>query len=175
MKSLHDNIGYVSQEHSLFTDTIENNISLSLDKQCINRINNATQMSNCQFIFDKRFFPDGYKTNVNTNNLSGGQKQRIAIARAIIKNSQILIFDEATSALDSSSEFEVQNAIEGIIKQGNITTIIIAHKLSTIKNCNKIIVMKNGEIVQQGNHKELIKLEGEYKFLFEKQLEIVSN
>lgn len=84
--------------------------------------------------------------------LSGGQKQRIAIARALIKKANILIFDEATSALDANSEHEVQNAIDKIIKQSKLTTVIIAHRLSTIKNCDRIIVMKGGEIIEQGSH-----------------------
>ena len=102
--------------------------------------------------------------------VSGGQKQRIAIARALMKNSKIIIFDEATSALDAESEAEVQKSIYNLIKKRGITLIIIAHRLSTIVNADKIIVINKGKIVESGNHKELMNKNGEYKKLFEKQI-----
>ena len=102
--------------------------------------------------------------------MSGGEKQRIAIARALIKNSKILIFDEATSALDSENEKNVQKAIDQIIKEKGITTIIIAHRLSTLINANKIIVMDKGKVVEFGNHNQLLQKNGQYKKLFYNQL-----
>ena len=102
--------------------------------------------------------------------VSGGQKQRIAIARALMKDAKILIFDEATSALDSENEAKVQEAINNVINQKNITSIIIAHRLSTVKNANIIYVMNKGKIVEFGNHDELIKKNGEYKKLIQRQL-----
>ena len=102
--------------------------------------------------------------------LSGGQKQRIAIARALIKNSKIIIFDEATSALDSENETLVQKSIDNIVKNKKITTIIIAHRLSTIKNADCIYVLNKGEICEFGTHQELIEKNGIYKKLIENQI-----
>ena len=101
--------------------------------------------------------------------VSAGQKQRIAIARALMKNSKILIFDEATSALDAESEAEVQKAIDNIAKKKEITIIIIAHRLSTIINADSIAVLKDGRIAEIGNHYELLNKKGEYNKLFQKQ------
>ena len=114
-------------------------------------------------------FPNGYKTIVEegSNNLSGGQKQRIAIARAILKNAPILLLDEATSALDSESEQLVQLAINCLMK--GKTTLVIAHKLSTIEVADEIYVLKKGEIVEKGSHKELISMKGLYKNLYDFQ------
>lgn len=176
MEYLHSRIGYVAQEPSLFADTIENNITYAVNSYTKEQLDEAAMLSNCfEFISDKEQFPDGYSTMLGDKgtNISGGQKQRIAIARALIKDINILIFDEATSALDSNSESEVQAAIDKILKQRSITSIIIAHRLSTVKNCDRIIVMKNGTIVEQGTHKHLLKLDGEYKYLVDKQLESV--
>ena len=116
------------------------------------------------FINDKVLFPKGLDTLVGERGIrvSGGQKQRIAIARALMKDSKIIIFDEATSALDSQSEDEVQKSINNIInKNRNITLIIIAHRLSTIVNADKIVVLNNGKIVESGNYKELMEKNGE--------------
>ena len=137
-------------------------------------VDNAAKKANAyNFINDKEQFPEGYKTLLGTRgtNLSGGQKQRIAIARALIKNVKILIFDEATSALDANSEYEVQKAIDNIVKCGDITTVIIAHRLSTVKNSDRILVMKNGIIVEEGSHNVLKDKNGYYKQLIDKQLE----
>ena len=124
------------------------------------------------FINDKVLFPKGLNTLVGERGIrvSGGQKQRIAIARALMKDSKIIIFDEATSALDAESEAEVQKSINNIIKNRSVTLIIIAHRLSTIVNADKIVVMNNGKIVESGNHKELMDKNGEYKKLFDKQI-----
>ena len=102
--------------------------------------------------------------------LSGGQKQRVAIARALIKKPEILIFDESTSALDADSEHQVQMSIDNLIKKGGMTVIIIAHRLSTIINCQRIIVMSGGKIVEEGDHESLVKKDGVYKNLVEKQM-----
>lgn len=98
------------------------------------------------------------------------QKQRIAIARALIKNPKILIFDEATSALDAESEFQVQKAIQNLVARHEKTIIIIAHRLSTIQNCDRILVLKQGQIVEQGDHNALLQKNGIYKKLVERQL-----
>ena len=130
-------------------------------------------MSNTnKFINDKSLFPNGLKTLVGEkgSKVSGGQKQRIAIARALMKNVKFLVFDEATSALDAESEHDVQMAIDNIIKKKNITTVIIAHRLSTIKNCDVILFLDKGNIVEMGSHDELIEKNGEYKKLVQKQL-----
>ena len=126
-----------------------------------------------KFLKDKRLFPDGLKTMVGERgtNVSGGQKQRIAIARAIIKDVKILIFDEATSALDAESESEVQSALDNIIKTKQITTIIIAHRLSTIKNADLILVMNEGNIIEQGKHEELLNKNGFYAKLYNSQFQ----
>ena len=114
--------------------------------------------------------PNKFETTIGENGvrLSGGQKQRISIARAILKESPIILLDEATSSLDADSEEIVQNAIINLTK--NKTTLVIAHRLSTIHNANKIFVMKNGEIINSGNHEFLIKNCKEYKSLYQKQL-----
>ena len=119
-------------------------------------------------VIDK--MPLKYDTIIGENGirLSGGQKQRISIARAILKKSPIILLDEATSSLDAESEEVVQNAITNLTK--NKTTIVIAHRLSTIHNADKIFVLKNGELIDSGNHEELIKKCDEYKSLYEKQL-----
>ena len=128
-----------------------------------------------QFYFlvkDKTTFKHGFKTQVGEkgSKLSGGQKQRIAIARALMRDIKILILDEATSALDSKNEKDLQNAIEKITKEKKITTIIIAHRLSTVKNADKIMFLDKGEIIEQGTHDELIEKNGEYLKLVQNQL-----
>jgi ABC-type multidrug transport system fused ATPase/permease subunit len=169
----HKNIGLVSQEPILNNSTIEDNIIYGVKEYSEKYFNEVCELS-CvnEFVKDKNQFPGNFKTIVGERGVqvSGGQKQRIAIARALMKNVKILIFDEATSALDAQSENDVQSAINNIIKKKNITSVIIAHRLSTIRNADTIVFLDNGRIVESGTHDELIKLNGEYKKLVEKQL-----
>ena len=158
----------VSQDVILFDDTIKNNIAYAKD--------NATQLEiekACKFAAADEFIeklPQKYETIIGENGvrLSGGQKQRISIARAILKESPIILLDEATSSLDAESEQIVQNAILNLTK--NKTTLVIAHRLSTIHNADTIFVMKDGKIKNSGKHDFLIDNCKEYKSLYEKQL-----
>ena len=168
LKSLRSNISLVSQDIILFDDTVENNILYANPSASKEKLSEA-----CKFAAAEEFIlklPKGYKTLIGENGvkLSGGQKQRISIARAILKNSPIILLDEATSALDAESEKIVQDAITKLTK--NRTTIVIAHRLSTVLNANKIFVMKNGNILNSGTHEELIDKCNEYKSLYQKQL-----
>ena len=168
LNSLRKNLSLVSQDVILFDDTIKNNIAYAK--------NNATQdeiLEACKFAAADEFvekLPKGYNTMIGENGvrLSGGQKQRISIARAILKESPIILLDEATSSLDAESEEIVQNAINNLTK--NKTTLVIAHRFSTIHNANKIFVMKSGKIINSGNHDFLINNCAEYKSLYKKQL-----
>ena len=170
--SLRENISLVSQEVILFDDTIRNNIAYGRgEKECKTvsdeQIIEASKSANAyDFIMA---MSDGYQTRIGEKGvrLSGGQKQRISIARAIIKNAPILLLDEATSALDTESEFEVQIALDNLMK--NRTTIVIAHRLSTIKNADMIYVIEKGQIIEQGNHETLLAKNGEYSKLYNMQ------
>ena len=158
----------VSQDVILFDDTIKNNISYAKTYATQKEIVEA-----CKFAAADEFIenlPKGYDTMIGENGirLSGGQKQRISIARAILKESPIILLDEATSSLDADSEEIVQNAILNLTK--NKTTLVIAHRLSTIHKANKIFVLKQGKIIDSGNHNHLIEKCKEYKSLYEKQL-----
>ena len=168
LESYRSNFSYVDQNVRLFNDTISGNIAFGQkESMSIDLIRNAAKVSNSiEFIekLDKTFDSDIGEDGVT---LSGGQRQRLSIARAIAKDSPILILDEATSALDSATEKLVQSAINKM--QQNRTTIIIAHRLTTIQNANRIIVLKNGEIIEQGTHSELIKNAGEYSKLHQQQ------
>lgn len=172
IKWLHEQIGYVAQEPSLFSGTVEENIKYGVDEATEEQVKKAIQQANASFIFDTEQFPDGLQTVVGErgSKLSGGQKQRIAIARALIKNPKIMIFDEATSALDAESEHQVQVAIDQLMEQNDRTCIIIAHRLSTIRDCKRIIVMEKGQIAEQGTHRELLEKEGLYKKLMDRQI-----
>ena len=173
---LRRSIGFVAQEPTLYSTTIEDNVTYGVTEYTMEEFQKVCELANIdKFVSDKSLFPSGYKTLVGEKGarVSGGQKQRIAIARALMKNSKILVFDEATSALDAESENEVQSAIDNIVKEKGVTTIIIAHRLSTIKNADYILFMNKGQIIEQGTHKELTELNGEYRKLVQRQLETI--
>ena len=168
MSSLRKNLSLVSQDVILFDDTVKNNIAYAKPDATENQIIEA-----CKFAASDAFIkklPQGYETVIGENGvrLSGGQKQRISIARAILKQSPIILLDEATSSLDAESEEIVQNAINNLTK--NKTTLVIAHRLSTIHSANKIFVMKQGKVINSGDHDFLISNCKEYKSLYQKQL-----
>ena len=167
LKSLRSLIGIVTQNIILFNDSIKNNIAYGSKNASDKELINALKSANLYDLVSK--LDDGLDTIIGENGikLSGGEKQRLSIARALVKNPQILILDEATASLDSESEKKVHNAIDNVIKDR--TVIVIAHRLSTIINADKIIVMDKGKIVEQGNHLELINLDGIYKKLYELQ------
>lgn len=161
---IRENISIVGQETILVNDSIRNNITFGLKNHSFEDIRRASQIANIdEFILS---LPDGYDTNIGDkgNKLSGGQKQRIAIARAVLKKSDIIILDEATSALDNKNEVLVQEALNKIAT--NKTMIVIAHKLSTIENADKIIVLDQGLIKEEGTHKELMNKQGLYYHLY---------
>lgn len=165
LKDLRHQFALVSQNVTLFHDTIRNNIAYGrFDKINDAAVIAAAKASYCMEFID--LLPDGLDTIIGENGvlLSGGQRQRIAIARAILKDAPILILDEATSSLDTESERYIQKALEGLMKQR--TTLVIAHRLSTVEHANKIIVMENGKIVEQGEHQHLIKHDGLYAKLY---------
>ena len=174
LKWLRKSIGIVSQEPVLNSGSIRDNILYGVDNCSKELFDKVCKLSTINtFVENKNLFPDGYDTICGERGviLSGGQKQRIAIARALIKNSKIMIFDEATSALDSENESIVQSSIDNIVKNNNITTIIIAHRLSTIRNADCIYVLNKGKICEFGTHKELIEKNGIYKNLIQNQIE----
>jgi len=153
----------VTQDSILFNDSIATNVALSDKNASEEQIIEALKIANAwEFVKE---LPEGIYTNIGDsgNKLSGGQKQRLSIARAVLKNAPILILDEATSALDTESERLVQDALEKVMK--NRTSIIIAHRLSTIQKADHIVVMKKGEIVEQGTHATLIAQAGLYHSL----------
>ena len=168
LSALRNNISYVGQDTILFNDTIRNNIIYGQKNVSASEINSSLEKSFSHDFVNN--MPDGLDTIIGENGvlLSGGQRQRLAIARAFLKNSHILIFDEATSSLDSVSEKYIQKALDQL-KIGK-TTIIIAHRLSTVEKANNIIVMENGSIIENGNHEDLINRKGYYFKLYNSQL-----
>jgi len=167
LQSLRGLMGLVTQDSILFNDTIKANISLGKLDATDEEIIEALKIANA-YEFVKEL-PNGIYTNIGDsgNKLSGGQKQRLSIARAVLKNPPIMILDEATSALDTESEKFVQVALENMMQ--NRTSIVIAHRLSTIQKADKIVVLQKGKIVEQGNHDELIALNGTYNKLVSMQ------
>ena len=168
LNSLRSNISLVSQDVVLFDTSVRENIAYAKKDASETEILEA-----CKFAAADEFIknlPQGYDTKIGENGvrLSGGQKQRISIARAVLKKSNIILLDEATSSLDADSEKIVQNAIKNLTK--NKTTLVIAHRLSTIHSANKIFVLKDGIVVDSGNHDYLIKNCNEYQSLYQKQL-----
>ncbi len=160
-------MGNVNQEAILFNDTFYNNITFGVEHATMEEVRHAARIANADdFIMAT---PDQYETTIGDrgSRLSGGQRQRISIARAILKNPPILILDEATSALDTESEKLVQEALENLMKDR--TTLVVAHRLSTIRNADLICVMHEGEIVEQGTHDQLLELNGYYRRLIEMQ------
>ena len=166
--SLRDKISLVSQDTTLFDDTIRNNIAYAKMDASDDEIINAAKLSSSEEFINQ--FPNKYDTIIGENGirLSGGEKQRISIARAILKQCPIILLDEATSSLDSETEEKIQNAIN-ILTKGK-TTVVIAHRLSTVLNSNKIFVVDNGKIIESGNHETLLKESSKYKTLYEKQI-----
>lgn len=163
LPSLRGLMGLVTQDSILFNDTIRNNVALGKQNATDEEIIHALKIANAyEFVKD---LPQGIETNIGDsgNKLSGGQKQRLSIARAVLKNPPIMILDEATSALDTESERLVQEALENMMQ--NRTSVVIAHRLSTVQKADKIVVMQKGQIVEQGTHEELLALEGTYRKL----------
>jgi subfamily B ATP-binding cassette protein MsbA len=160
-------MGVVTQESILFNDTVFNNIAFGLKDFKEEQVIEAAKIANAhEFIMEMEH---GYQTNIGDrgNKLSGGQRQRISIARAILKNPPILILDEATSSLDTESERLVQDALDRLMK--NRTTMVIAHRISTIQHADEIIVLQRGEIIERGKHAELLAKDGVYKKLYDMQ------
>ncbi|PKR32150.1 peptidase domain-containing ABC transporter [Elizabethkingia anophelis] len=166
--SLRNLISVVPQQIDLFSGNVIENIALGEDFPDVQRILDITKKLGILTFVEK--LPNGFQTYLGENGalLSGGQKQRIAIARALYKNPEILILDEATSSLDTESELVIQNTLNEFRSQGK-TMVVIAHRLSTIANADTILVMKEGQIIEQGNHQELISKDSTYKSMWEKQ------
>ena len=164
---LHKLMGIVTQESILFNDTVYNNIKFGVEDATYEDVLNAAKIANAHEFIER--LPMGYETNIGDRGakLSGGQRQRIAIARAVLKNPPIMILDEATSALDTESERLVQDALTHLMK--NRTSVVIAHRLSTIQYADKIVVLQDGEIVEEGTHNELIAKKSVYSHLCELQ------
>jgi subfamily B ATP-binding cassette protein MsbA len=167
LKSLRDSLALVTQETFLFDDSIQNNIGFGKDGATDEEVMDAAKAAHVDFFV--QHLDEGYETRIGERGvkLSGGQRQRIAIARAILRNAPILILDEATSSLDSESERLVQGALQNLMAER--TTFIIAHRLSTVKHADRIIVMDKGEIVESGTHEVLLAKSGLYQKYYNMQ------
>lgn len=167
LSSLRAQIGMVTQEIILFDDTVQENISYGLTGISPDAIISAAKMAYADAFISK--LPEGYQTRIGERgaNLSGGERQRLAIARAILRDPPFLILDEATSSLDSESEFMVQQALSSLMK--NRTSFVIAHRLSTVQNATRILVMERGRIAESGTHSELLGRDGLYRKLYDRQ------
>jgi len=168
LKSLRQQFALVSQDVILFNDTVFNNIAYGALRDVSEEQVIAAAKAAHAWDFIQQL-PGGLQSEIGDRGvrLSGGQRQRLAIARAILKDAPILLLDEATSALDTESEQHVQAALDALMR--NRTTIVIAHRLSTIENADRILVMEQGEIIESGNHQELMRLNGSYAKLYQKQ------
>jgi subfamily B ATP-binding cassette protein MsbA len=168
LQNLRSHIAQVSQNVTLFNDTIFNNIAYGELSQCsLAEVKAAATIAHADSFIEQ--LPEGYETHIGDDGvmLSGGQRQRLAIARAVLKNAPVLILDEATSALDTDSERYIQAALEELMKSR--TTFVIAHRLSTVEKADRILVMEKGQIVEQGSHQELLDLAGRYSQLYHNQ------
>ena len=167
MEYYRDSIGYVQQEPLMFRDTIFNNIAFGSGRVHVEQVIHAAEVANAHGFISK--LPDAYDTMLGERGvgLSGGERQRVSIARAVLKNPSILVFDEATAAVDSETEHLIQGAIERLIS--GRTTLMIAHRLSTLRKANKIVVVDKGEIIECGTPEELLKMKGKYYKLVEIQ------
>ena len=172
LKYLRQCIGVVTQETYLFNGTILDNLRYAKADATMEEIEAACRIANIHDFITKQ--PNGYHTEVGNRGLklSGGEKQRISLARVILKDPKILILDEATSALDSISENAIQDALEAMMK--GRTSIVIAHRLSTIRSADHILVMRDGQVVEQGNHEQLMAADGFYRQLYQAQFDAVS-
>lgn len=169
LNSLRRNIAYVSQNTFMFSGSIRDNLLLGIanrDYPTDDRIYAVLEKCKCSFVLQMPFGIDS-TLEENGANLSGGQKQRLAIARAVLRNPKILILDEATSALDTKTQFDIQQAIEKLVPDA--TVVMVAHRLSTVKKCDKIFVMENGRVVEQGSHDELLMHNGLYSEFWKSQ------
>jgi ATP-binding cassette, subfamily B, bacterial MsbA len=162
-------VSIVSQDVMLFNDTIRNNIAFGMTNVSPEAVTEAARAAYVLEFTESPEFPDGLDTQVGDrgSQLSGGQKQRVAIARALLKNAPILVLDEATSALDTESERRIQEALETLKRDR--TTLVIAHRLSTVERADRIIVMHEGRIVESGTHTELLDRNGTYAALYNMQ------
>ena len=167
---LRKNCGVVMQDGFIFSDTIERNIATNDENIDYEKLDKALKTANIKSFVEE--LPLGLNTKIGAsgNGISGGQKQRILIARAVYKNPHFIFFDEATSALDAENEKVIHDNLQSFFK--GKTVIIVAHRLSTVKNADQIIVLKNGEIVEHGNHQELVSKKANYYNLVKNQLEL---
>ena len=169
LRSLRENVGLVTQETVLFDDSIANNIAYGSPQATTREIEDAARAAHAHdFIVQ---LPDGYDTSIGErgHKLSGGQRQRLAIARALLKNSPILILDEATSSLDAESERLVQEALANLMR--NRTSFVIAHRLSTVRRADEIVALENGRVAEIGRHEELLaRQNGVYAKLYALQI-----
>ena len=173
LNSLRSSIGFVPQDPFLFSDSLRNNIKFGKNKASDDEVKRASKMA---VVHDNIInFKNGYDTVLGERGitLSGGQKQRVSIARAFIKNPQILLLDDCLSAVDTETEEQILNNIE-LVTKGK-TTIIVSHRISSAKNADMIVVLNNGIITQQGAHQKLINVEGYYKDLYQNQLQEISS
>jgi ATP-binding cassette subfamily B protein len=168
LKELRKNIGYVPQDNFLFSVSIRDNIAFSDTSMDMERVYSAAKIAQ---VYDNIMdFPDKFETILGERGvtLSGGQKQRVSIARALAKDPKIIILDDSLSAVDTKTEEQVLGGLKQVMSDK--TAIIIAHRISTIKDADEIIVLDEGRIIEQGSHEELVKLNGLYNSIYEKQL-----